>query len=188
MNWLRAQPGDTWQDRWLASGAESHPDWRDLVGTARPGGTQASPTRRLPHLAPGLLVLICADVIRPSVGWLLGSPRRDAAWPSRWPAPVTASHSPSSPDVRHRPVGLQAGQQAMTRIAVIMAAKGGVVGDVSVGDCLELLEAARSHGQGDGHAHSPLFYQLLHARGGSARTLPRRSRCSPAAAGPDASS
>jgi len=39
-------------------------------------------------------------------------------------------------------VGLQVGQQALTRIGVIMAAKGGLVADVRVGDCLELLDAA----------------------------------------------
>ena len=85
-------------------------------------------------------------------------------------------------------VGLQVGQQALVRIAVIMAAKGGTVSDVRVGDCLELLTLAAASGQRDMHARSPLFYQLLHARGGSARTPPPRSRCSPAAASPAASS
>ena len=30
LNWLEAQPGGTWQDRWIASGAQSHlgADWR----------------------------------------------------------------------------------------------------------------------------------------------------------------
>ena len=63
LGWLREQPGDSWQQRWRASGAEDQPDWRRLVGTDR-----AAP---LPHLTPGLLVLICADVIRPSLDWLL---------------------------------------------------------------------------------------------------------------------
>src|SRR6476646_6313568 len=63
LGWLRTQPGDNWQQRWRASGAEDQPDWRLLVGADR-----ATP---LPHLTPGLLVLICADVIRPSLDWLL---------------------------------------------------------------------------------------------------------------------
>ena len=37
VNWLQAQPGDTWQDRWLASGAESQPDWQHLVPPRPPG-------------------------------------------------------------------------------------------------------------------------------------------------------
>ena len=63
LGWLRAQPGDSWQQRWRASGAEDQPDWRLLVGTGR-----AEP---LPHLTSGLLVLICAEVIRPGLDWLL---------------------------------------------------------------------------------------------------------------------
>jgi hypothetical protein len=35
LGWLREQPGDSWQQRWRASGAEDHPDWRLLVGTDR---------------------------------------------------------------------------------------------------------------------------------------------------------
>ena len=31
VNWLEAQPGGSWQDRWMASGAEDRGDWRDLV-------------------------------------------------------------------------------------------------------------------------------------------------------------
>jgi hypothetical protein len=69
-------------------------------------------------------------------------------------------------------VGLQVGQQALTRIAVIMAAKGGTVGDVRVGDCLELLAIAAASEQHDMHARSPLFYQLLHARGGWGQDAP----------------
>jgi hypothetical protein len=62
MNWLRTQSGDSWQQRWVASGAEDQPDWRHLVGTAR--------DKPLPHLSPGLLVLVCADLIRPGLDWM----------------------------------------------------------------------------------------------------------------------
>ena len=64
-----------------------------------------------------------------------------------------------------------------------MAAKGGTVADITVGDCVELLEvadqvAARLHGG----AHSPLFYQLLRTGAAFPATRPRRCGCSPAAA------
>ena len=42
---------------------KTSPDWRRSVGTGR--------AKPLPHLSPGLLVLICADAIRPGVDWLL---------------------------------------------------------------------------------------------------------------------
>jgi len=157
MNWLATQPGDTWQERWRSSGAEDQPDWRGLVA----GGMQPS------HLGPGLLVLISADVIRPSLGWLLNStqPRRNLA------VEMARTRDPAVFAELDRmcvagAVGLQVGQQALVRIAVIMAAKGGTVSDVRVGDCLELLTLAAASGQRDMHSRSPLFYQLLHALGG----------------------
>ena len=35
LGWLRERPGDSWQQRWQASGAQDQPDWRPLVGTDR---------------------------------------------------------------------------------------------------------------------------------------------------------
>jgi hypothetical protein len=77
VSWLQAQPGDTWQGRWRSSGAEDQRDWRDLVGAAPgPSAAAAVHSGKPPsHLSPGLLVLICADVIRPSLGWMLTSPQ-----------------------------------------------------------------------------------------------------------------
>ena len=48
-----------------------------------------------------------------------------------------------------------------------MAANGGTVGDVRIGDCLEVLTTAAATGElgDDRHSRSPLFYQLLRARG-----------------------
>ena len=48
LSWLQTQPGDSWQDRWLASGAQDHGDWRELVHSPRlaapriTGGTAAA--------------------------------------------------------------------------------------------------------------------------------------------------
>ncbi len=73
LSWLATHPGDSWQQRWQASGAEDQPDWRDTIATASAGQHQATAAHgaQLLRLGPGLLVLICADVIRPSLGWLL---------------------------------------------------------------------------------------------------------------------
>jgi hypothetical protein len=155
LGWLRAQPGDSWQQRWRASGAEDQPDWRLLVGTDR--------AKPLPHLTSGLLVLICADVIRPSLDLLLRF------------APARHNLATEMARTRDRAafaklcqgrVGLQSQQQALTNVAIIMAVKGGNVAAVWVGDCLELLAtAARTRTTNDRHAESPLFYQLLRAHG-----------------------
>ena len=72
LTWLQTHPGDSWQQRWQASGAEDQADWRDLITDRRLAARARTATgTQLPHLGPGLLVLICADVIRPSLGWLL---------------------------------------------------------------------------------------------------------------------
>ena len=156
VNWLHAQPGDTWQQRWKASGAEDHPDWPALVAGA------GDPAR----LGPGLLVLICADVLRPGLRWLLSyAPARRGLAVEMGRTRHSAGFEALTQLCADGAVGLQAGQQALARVAVIMAAKGGGVGQVNVGDCVELLDVARSHGRGDAHTHSPLFYQLLRTHG-----------------------
>jgi hypothetical protein len=169
LSWLQHQQGDSWQQRWRISGAEDQPDWRDLLaaraGRAGPGGV--SRTNPLPHLSPGLLVLICADVIRPSLGWLLAfAPARRTLAIEMARTRDTATFAELARSCGAAAVGLQTGQQALTRVAVIMAAKGGLVGAVSVGDCVELLDtAAGLRATSEAHAHSPLFYQLLRSHG-----------------------
>jgi hypothetical protein len=172
LNWLQGYPGANWQQRWQASGAEDQPDWRESVAASSatrngPGGgvNRATP----PHLSPGLLVLICADVVRPSLGWLLGfaPARRGLATEMARTRDVAGFAELAALCTRAR-VGLQTGQQALARVAVVMAAKGGPVGAVRVGDCVELLQVAadiRATSGSEAHAHSPLFYQLLRAHG-----------------------
>ncbi|MFE3688695.1 transposase [Streptomyces sp. NPDC059095] len=69
--WLEAQPGVTWQERWASTGAESLPKegWLDLARQwfIRTEGL----VLRDSQLSPGLLMLICRDVIRPTSAWLL---------------------------------------------------------------------------------------------------------------------
>lgn len=171
LSWLQTHPGDSWQQRWQASGAENQSDWRALVTVTAAGQSrsQVAVGRQLPHLSPGLLVLICADVIRPSLGWLLrfAPARRGLATEmarTRDPEAFAALEQLCS----QARVGLQTGQQALTRVGVIMASKGGPVDAVRVGDCVELLHAAaelRATSGSEAHAHSPLFYQLLRRQG-----------------------
>ena len=160
LGWLRARSGESWQQRWRASGAEDQPNWRRLVGSDR-----AKPP---PHLSPGLLVLICADVIRPSLDWLLrfAPARHNLAVEMARTRDPSGAFSTLTALCRSGRVGLQSQQQALTNVAIIMAAKGGPVEQVRVGDCVELLATvARTRATTAKHLNSPLFYQLLRAHG-----------------------
>ncbi len=171
LSWLQTQPGGSWQQRWQASAAEDQPDWRDLTTAAAAGRRRARPApgTQLPHLSPGLPVLICADVIRPGLGWLLRfAPARHGLATEMARTRDSVAFAALAELCAQGRVGLQTGQQALTRIGVIMAGKGGPVADVRVGDCVELLQVAagiRATSGSEAHAHSPLFYQLLRSHG-----------------------
>ena len=71
--WLSDQPGATWQQRWQASGADALGNadwWRPLLAQLRPDGAQCGVSTSS-NLRGCVLHLICADVIRPSVSWVL---------------------------------------------------------------------------------------------------------------------
>ena len=113
-------------------------------------------------ITTGLLSLICADVIRPAVRGCLATatPTRLAAEMARTRDPAGFTGLAACCDAS--PVGESATGVAMHRIAAIMAAKGGMVAGITVGDCLELLRAAAVVCDVR-HYKSPYFYQLLHA-------------------------
>jgi integrase len=170
LEWLAAQPGHTWQERWIASGAsaDGRVDWRRLplqwlrsTGRIAPSNTTAYKT-----LGAGLLQLICGDVIRPDLAWLLttASPQNLAAEMARVRDPdgFAKLHALSQTSA----TGVVTATGALARIAFIMAAKGGTVRDITVGDSLELVEISAvecdQYGRG---GKGPYFYQLLHAMG-----------------------
>ena len=37
LSWLQTHPGDSWQQRWQASGAEDQTDWRDVITATSAG-------------------------------------------------------------------------------------------------------------------------------------------------------
>ena len=72
LRWLSSFPGDTWQQRWEASRAEDRPgsSWVQLpLRWLQDNGLRASSDDN--DLSSGLLMLICADVIRPGLAWML---------------------------------------------------------------------------------------------------------------------
>lgn len=161
VDWLAAMPGVTWQQRWHASGAQGEPraDWRRLVAPGVPVSARAED-----HLGSGLLLLICADVVRPSVAWLLTSttPRRLAVSLAR--TRDAEGFAKLGRVLDEAAVSVGTSGPAMSRIAAIVAANGGGVCDITVGDCLELVRIGKAVFT-DGHYNSPFFYQLLHSIG-----------------------
>ena len=166
VHWLEAQPGRTWQDRWVASGADAAGNlaWRELAASwlRGTGWASANPRTDFIALGRGVLPLICGDVIRPSLGWLLTpeTPKNLAAEMARSRDP--GGFAALATLARTDPASAATKDLAVRRIAVILAAKGGTIAGITVGDCLELLAALAA---ASGGGTSPYFYQLLHALG-----------------------
>ena len=168
LDWLEQQPGGTWQERWVASGADTagNAGWRLLAtrwlrSTGR--GCQ-DPAHDHCIFGSGVLPLICADVIRPSLSWLITprTPRHLVAELARARDPDGFSALTGLCDAE--PLGQSAANTARYQVATILAAKGGTIGDITVGDCVELLHLIRASGNARHHT-SLRFYQLLHAMG-----------------------
>jgi hypothetical protein len=166
MTWLADQPGGAWQQRWLASGAESAGrDWKR--GCARwldDRGVHVG--RRLDLLSVGLILAASADIIRPSLSWLA------APGVSPWALARTLEHGRDPAGfARLRAAVGEAGQitagarhATIGRAAVLVAAKGGTLADVTAGDFLELLDAERED-RGRPRDYSAVSWRLLQQAG-----------------------
>jgi hypothetical protein len=117
-------------------------------------------------LAIALRIAISADLVRPSLSWLLsGAMGRGALVrvlaASRDPEGFVRlrAHGTANPDVSERAI-----DRMLHRTSLILAAKGGVVDEITVGDIVELIDAESvAHGQpGDG---TTLFHRTLHEMG-----------------------
>jgi len=171
LDWLELHPGTTWQERWDSSGAgtDGTADWRDqAVAELEAAGKLGPRGGELHHvLGTGMVQLIGGDVLRPGLPWLLAttSPSRVAEEMGRTrdPAGIAALKKLREGGT----IGRATFAPAVERVALIMAAKGGLVADITPGDCIELLDCCRllfAHGTRVGR-HSPFFYQLLHMAG-----------------------
>ncbi len=164
--WLADQPGGTWQERWLASGAETAgPAWKQacMAWLDRHGYHSGD---RLDLLSIGLMLAVCADIVRPSVAWLAAP--GISTWAlarnlerSRDPAGFTRlraaceSDSHVTASARHATVG---------RAAIVVAAKGGTLSEVTAGDFLEVLDA-EAPSAGRRRDYSAVSWRLLHQLG-----------------------
>lgn len=163
LDWLATFPGDTWQQRWLASGQEQSPgtQWARLpTGWLTARGQSANPG----ILGSGLLMLICADVIRPSPAWLIS---RGSCTLAAGLAQYRDAEGFAALDrvITGDPAIINANAQpAKARIAVILASKGGRIADITVGDCVEFY-GLHSRVRPQGAPGKTLFYVLLHRLG-----------------------
>lgn len=166
LDWLENQPGMSWQDRWLASGADAgHGSWRQVpLGWLHACGYRSA--WRQDAFFRALRILVSADVIRPSLAGLLTTSFRHGSLTT-----VMARHRDPGGFARlsalcaaDPDISPAAATRTAYRSAVILAAKGGTLTDITTGDVLELLEAeAAAHGTSVGATH--LFYRVLHTMG-----------------------
>jgi integrase len=171
LDWLEAQRGQTWQDRWNSSGIDkggrADPNWKDIPvdWLKRTGRTAADGTFIRTVIGSGLMLLIGADAVRPSIPWLLTvrTLRNLAAEMARVRDPdgFAALDAVS----RNGVVSHIITQSALNRIAFILAAKGGTVRDITVGDCIELVDRTYQYGRYQSGGEGSYFYQLLNAIG-----------------------
>lgn len=166
-DWLGEQPGRTWQERWVSSGADTAgAAWRQVPAVwLRSRGDHFEVHRAA--LVAALPVAVCADVVRPSLSWLAGGGVAQGG--------LLVRHLAAARDVegfaRLRTrcdgdpgVSTMATSRMMYRCALMMAAKGGVLADITVGDIVELFDAEADVrvSPSDGRA---LLYRTLHNMG-----------------------
>ena len=159
--WLEQQPGQTWQERWLASGAEAEGrTWTGLVRREVPSLASRPAGNVHTDLLTAMRMMLTGQVLRPGYAWLLryrpsvllqeARDRLDPAGFARLRAHLEATG-------RRNP---QDRKEALNRIAWILLNKGGLIRDITIGDCIEISDALQEH-QCQGANNRPLFYALL---------------------------
>lgn len=168
MDWLQAQPGRTWQERWNAAvDIDGTVDWRIVVlrwlkDTSRIAENNTTVGQAL---GTGLTQLICGDVVRPDLCWLLTSatPRNLAGELAR--VRDTGGFKALAELKANSLATHRTSRDAIEWVAYLLAAKGGLVRDITVGDSLELLAISDRRGGSTLGGRGTSFYQLLHALG-----------------------
>ena len=128
------------------------------------------------ELATALGAVISADMVRPSVSWLVsslagkGALGRDLAR-ARDPEGFARLRELCDSDPG---ISKVAADMALRRATLILAAKGGTIADITVGDVLELLDT--ESGFRAAATHSAVFYRLLRQMGVFGGQAPARLR------------
>jgi hypothetical protein len=178
LDWLEDQEGGSWQERWLASGAEAlGAAWLQLPAQwlhQRAGHLD----RRASMLPRALVAAIGGDIVRPSLAWLV-----TARYDTDLARAMAAYRDPQGfaqlaelcDHGSGGPVPKTAARHALRRAAVIMAAKGGMLAGIEVGDLLELLDT-EADVLGAVRADAAACYRLLRQLGTFGPAAPMRLR------------
>jgi integrase len=165
LGWLSEQSGDTWQQRWESSGADVSGNadwWKPMLAWARPQRPHCGVTLSS-NLRVCALMLVCADVIHPTVEWVLNPRAPQNLVPLMATLRDPGGFSELGALCDASPAGRTLKGAALRRAATILVVKGGTLRDVTVGDCLELSLAIDGRTLRSNKALS--FYQLLHEMG-----------------------
>jgi hypothetical protein len=177
LDWLSGQPGETWQQRWMASGADAAGgSWREEpIAWQRARGRESRWLRE--ELSGALVVAICGDLVRPSLSCLVagaagkGSLTRNLAR-TRDPGGFARLQALCDADPH---VSAEAVSLTLRRSAEIIAAKGGVLADITVGDVLELMDREAECFTCPTRDHK-VFYRMLRELGIFGDEAPERLR------------
>ena len=177
LDWLTDQPGETWQQRWMASGADAAGGaWRNLpIAWQQAHGRESRWLRA--ELSGALVVAICGDLVRPSLSCLVagaagkGSLTRNLA---RTRDPHGFARLRALCDADPQVSGFAAAL-TLRRSAEILAAKGGTLADVTVGDALELMDREAESFTCPTRDHK-VFYRMLRELGVFSDDAPQRLR------------
>lgn len=147
--WLLTFPGESWQQRWHASGADAAgKDWTALGGESTRHDDLVT--------AAGRLLLL--DVIRPDYSWLYAThatPRLyERLRAHRDPAGFASIERLCDADVR---MLASDRRHALNQLTRILVHNGGTLADITLPDC---IEAHRAQDGYRGRAH-PRWYTLL---------------------------
>jgi integrase len=178
LDWLENQQGATWQQRWRASGIEQAGNaWRPVIGQWLQG-RGLNPGWRVRAVGPALGTVIAADVLRPSMCWLVAVSQNGRGVLSecmargRDPVGFTRLRELGESTEHLRPDDATA---ALARAAIILGAKGGSLADITVGDVLELFDV-QAQVLATMPSGTTAFYQLLHQLGGLGPGAPETLR------------
>ena len=177
LDWLADQPGQTWQQRWMASGADAAGgDWRQVpIAWQQARGRESRGLRA--ELSGALVVVICGDLVRPSLSCLVagaagkGSLTRNLAR-TRDPQGFARLRQLCDADPH---VSAVAASLTLRRSAEIIAAKGGMLADITVGDALELMDREAESFTCPTRDHK-VFYRMLRELGIFGDEAPGRLR------------
>jgi integrase len=145
-DWLGEEAGESFQERFLASGADAlGADWSILPSQWLQSRGEPTPSG-FAEVKRSLVAAIAADLIRPSFAWLLtgakGAQLASRMTTMRDPDGLAQLRQRCAQDPR---VTETAEASTMRRVARIIAAKGGVVADITIGDLLEIYGVEAEH-------------------------------------------